>query len=52
MRPNRLGVSSCRLLGVTGLDLRVRGLDAVHGTPVLDVKPYVRDFEPPASDVR
>jgi tRNA-Thr(GGU) m(6)t(6)A37 methyltransferase TsaA len=52
MRPNRLGVSSCRLLGVEGLDLRVRGLDAVDGTPVLDVKPYIREFEPPASEVR
>ena len=52
MRPNRLGVSSCRLLGVEGLDLRVRGLDAVDGTPVLDVKPYMREFEPPASEVR
>ena len=35
-----------------GLDLRVRGLDAVDGTPVLDVKPYVREFEPTASEVR
>ena len=52
MRPNRLGVSSCRLLAVAGLDLRVRGLDAVDGTPVLDVKPYMREFEPPASEVR
>jgi tRNA-Thr(GGU) m(6)t(6)A37 methyltransferase TsaA len=52
MRPNRLGVSSCRLLGVEGLDLRVRGLDAVDGTPVLDVKPYMREFEPPTSQVR
>lgn len=52
MRPNRLGVSSCRLLGIEGLDLRVRGLDAVDGTPVLDVKPYMREFEPPASEVR
>jgi tRNA-Thr(GGU) m(6)t(6)A37 methyltransferase TsaA len=52
MRPNRLGVSSCRLLGIDGLDLRVRGLDAVDGTPVLDVKPYMREFEPPVSEVR
>ena len=52
MRPNRVGVSSCRLLAVEGLDLRVRGLDAVDGTPVLDVKPYMLEFEPPASDVR
>jgi tRNA (adenine37-N6)-methyltransferase len=52
MRPNRLGVSACTLLGVEGLDLHVRGLDAVDGTPVLDVKPYVREFEPPDSAVR
>jgi tRNA-Thr(GGU) m(6)t(6)A37 methyltransferase TsaA len=52
MRPNRLGVSSCRLLRVEGLELWVRGLDAIDGTPVLDVKPYMREFEPPASEVR
>ena len=47
MRPNRLGVSTCRLTGVVGLDLQVRGLDAIDGSPVLDVKPYMREFEPP-----
>ena len=52
MRPNRLGVSSCRLLAVEGLDLQVRGLDAVDGTPVLDVKPYMLEFEPPTAEVR
>jgi tRNA-Thr(GGU) m(6)t(6)A37 methyltransferase TsaA len=52
MRPNRLGVSACALLAVDGLDLHVRGLDAVDGSPVLDVKPYLREFEPPAADVR
>jgi tRNA-Thr(GGU) m(6)t(6)A37 methyltransferase TsaA len=46
MRPNRLGVSACALVAVDGLDLHVRGLDAVDGTPVLDVKPYMREFEP------
>jgi tRNA-Thr(GGU) m(6)t(6)A37 methyltransferase TsaA len=45
-RPNRLGVSRCRLLRVDGLDVHVRGLDAVHGTPVLDIKPYMREFGP------
>ncbi len=45
-RPNRLGVSRCRLLGVDGLELSVAGLDAVHGTPVLDVKPYMVEFGP------
>ncbi|WP_324783937.1 SAM-dependent methyltransferase [Streptomyces sp. H51] len=45
-RPNRLGVSRCRLLRVTGLDLHVQGLDAVDGSPVLDVKPYMAEFGP------
>jgi tRNA-Thr(GGU) m(6)t(6)A37 methyltransferase TsaA len=45
-RPNRIGVSTCELLEVDGLRLRVRGLDAIDGTPVLDVKPYVRAFGP------
>lgn len=45
-RPNLLGVSRCRLLGVDGLDLRVRGLDAIAGSPVLDVKPYLAEFGP------
>jgi len=46
MRPNRLGVSACELVRVDGLDLHVRGLDAIDGSPVLDVKPFMREFEP------
>jgi tRNA-Thr(GGU) m(6)t(6)A37 methyltransferase TsaA len=46
IRPNRLGVSHCELLGVDRLDLVVRGLDAIAGSPVLDVKPFMREFEP------
>lgn len=45
-RPNRLGVSRCRLLKVDGLDVHVTGLDAVDGTPVLDLKPWLREFGP------
>ena len=45
-RPNLLGVSCCRLLGVDGLDLHVADLDALSGTPVLDVKPYLAEFAP------
>jgi len=45
-RPNRIGVSRCELLDVDGLKLRVRGLDAVDGTPVLDVKPFMVEFAP------
>jgi tRNA (adenine37-N6)-methyltransferase len=45
-RPNRLGVTVCRLLGVEGTTVHVRGLDATDGTPVLDVKPYMSGFAP------
>jgi len=44
-RPNRLGVTTCELLGVDGLDVRVLGLDAIDATPVLDIKPHMREFE-------
>lgn len=45
-RPNRLGVTTCELLAVDGLEVRVAGLDAVDGTPVLDLKPWVAEFAP------
>ena len=43
---NWLGVSRCRLVEVDGLDLHVEELDAVDGTPILDIKPWFRDFGP------
>lgn len=45
-RPNRIGVSRCTLLAIDGPRIRVRGLDAIDGTPVLDIKPYMREFGP------
>ena len=45
-RPNRIGVTVCRLLSVNGLTLHVRGLDAIDGTPVLDIKPVMTGFLP------
>lgn len=45
-RPNRIGVTTCRVVAVDGRRLVVRGLDAVSGTPVLDVKPAMREFHP------
>lgn len=45
-RPNLLGVSSCRMLGTEGLRIQVQGLDALDGTPVLDLKPHMTGFEP------
>ena len=45
-RPNRIGVSVCRLLGVDGLSLTVQALDAIDASPVLDIKPYMAEFAP------
>jgi tRNA (adenine37-N6)-methyltransferase len=45
-RPNRIGVTVCRLLAVEGSALMVQGLDAIDGTPVLDIKPLVKGFLP------
>jgi len=45
-RPNRIGVTVCEIESVTGLQIRVRELDAIDGTPVLDVKPYMKGFAP------
>jgi tRNA-Thr(GGU) m(6)t(6)A37 methyltransferase TsaA len=50
-RPNRLGLCTCELVAVEGSTLRVRGLDAIDGTPVLDIKPYLTEFAP-RSEVR
>jgi tRNA-Thr(GGU) m(6)t(6)A37 methyltransferase TsaA len=44
-RPNPLGVTAVRLLERRGALLRVQGLDAVDGTPLVDVKPYVPSFD-------
>jgi tRNA-Thr(GGU) m(6)t(6)A37 methyltransferase TsaA len=45
-RPNRLGLSRCRIVAVSGTSLTVEGLDAVDGTPVLDIKPWMAEFAP------
>jgi tRNA-Thr(GGU) m(6)t(6)A37 methyltransferase TsaA len=45
-RPNHIGVTVCRIKEVSGTSLIVEGLDAVDGTPVLDIKPWVAEFAP------
>lgn len=40
-RPNPIGLSALELLSVEGRTLKVRGVDLLDGTPVLDIKPYV-----------
>jgi len=39
-RPNPIGVTPCRILEVNGNKLKLKGLDAMDGSPVLDIKPY------------
>ena len=48
-RPNQLAVSYPRLLGVDGRDLLVTDLDAVNGTPVVDLAPYFEEMGPRGS---
>ncbi len=50
-RPNRIGVTTCEIVSVDGLRVTVRGLDAIDGTPVVDLKPYMTEFSP-RSEVR
>lgn len=45
-RPNCLGFLVCRLLAVQDLTVTVYALDAIDGTPVLDLKPYMAEFAP------
>lgn len=50
-RPNRLGVTICKITSVEGRRIYVEGLDAIHGTPVIDIKPVMREFLP-RGDIR
>ena len=44
-RPNPIGLTLVDLLEIKGRILRVRGLDALDGTPILDIKPYHQDID-------
>lgn len=45
-RPNRIGLTRATIMKVEGRVLTVCGLDAIDGTPVLDVKPWMHEFAP------
>jgi tRNA-Thr(GGU) m(6)t(6)A37 methyltransferase TsaA len=45
-RPNQIGTTICRIIKIDGLNLWLEGLDAIDGTPVLDIKPWVIEFGP------
>jgi tRNA (adenine37-N6)-methyltransferase len=44
-RPNPIGFSVVRLIQVTGLHLRIQWVDMLDGTPLLDIKPYIPEFD-------
>lgn len=43
VRPNPIGMSVLKVLGVEGGTVRVKGLDMLDGTPILDIKPHIED---------
>jgi tRNA (Thr-GGU) A37 N-methylase len=44
-RPNALGISCVRLLNIEGCILRLAEVDILDGTPLLDIKPYVPQYD-------
>lgn len=44
-RPNPIGITIVELLSITGNTISVKGLDANNGTQVLDIKPYIPEFD-------
>jgi tRNA (Thr-GGU) A37 N-methylase len=46
-RPNPIGATVASIVSVEGNVVHVTGLDALNGTPVLDIKPYVEIFDAP-----
>lgn len=50
-RPNPIGLSLVRLEAIQGNTLRLSGVDLVDGTPVLDIKPYLPQYDAPKSGV-
>jgi tRNA-Thr(GGU) m(6)t(6)A37 methyltransferase TsaA len=44
-RPNHIGITTVKLVSIDGNSLRVKGIDMVDGTPLLDIKPYVPRFD-------
>lgn len=45
-RPNRLGITVCRIISIDGSVIHVYGLDAIDGSPVVDIKPWMSEFGP------
>jgi tRNA-Thr(GGU) m(6)t(6)A37 methyltransferase TsaA len=48
-RPNPIGISVVRLRSIKNNHLEVEDVDVLDGTPLLDIKPYIPDFDPPGA---
>ena len=51
-RPNRLAATICQVVAVKGRTITVKGLDALNGSPVVDIKPVLAEFLPDKSAMR
>jgi len=51
MRPNLIGLTRCRILGIEGPRIAIDGIDARDGSPVIDIKCFIPDAQP-LEDVR
>ena len=45
-RPNKIGLTTVKLMSRNGRTIQVKNLDAISGTPILDIKPVMKEFEP------
>lgn len=51
-RPNPIGLSVVRILKVETPILHIKGIDVLDGTPLLDIKPYVPEFDHPSGPIK
>ena len=52
MHPNSLGLSVVELVAVEGNVVTIKGVDILDGTPLLDIKPYIENFDKVEGEVR
>jgi tRNA-Thr(GGU) m(6)t(6)A37 methyltransferase TsaA len=45
LRPNHIGLSLVELVSIEGARLKIRNLDILDNTPLLDIKPYIEQFD-------
>lgn len=51
-RPNPIGLTTVKIEEVNGRKIKVKNLDAIDGTPILDIKPVMKAFSPVLSEIR